>query len=133
MSIGAQDPEYAGGADGGASVKGSHYSPHRNTPVKDAGVKDLEESHNETSRQSVGATMKKKTTIQKIKEFHTKRRSERFYRFLNHDLPTGIKAVGGMTVLFHWIYSLVIEFYRTYCGFGENSFLLHFVDAVMRL
>ena len=59
-----------------------------------AEAKDIEEAHNEESRPSVG-TQKKRSTIQKIKESFAKKRSERFYQFLNRDLPWGIKVVGG--------------------------------------
>merc|ERR1719424_2750085 len=67
----------------------------------------------------------------KIKEFHTKRRSERFYRFLNHDLPLGLKVVGGMCVIFHLLYAFLLEWERQYCG-QHNSNWLWFSDAILR-
>lgn len=90
-------------------------------------IDDMESAHGPSN-----TSVKKRSTIQKIKDFHTKRRSERFYRFLNHDLPMGIKVVGGMCVLFHWMYSLTLEWYRQSCG-QHNSDWLRVSDAIMRV
>jgi len=93
-------------------------------------IDDIESAHGPSNTSMT--TGKKRSTIQRIKDFHTKRRSERFYRFLNHDLPMGIKVVGGMCVLFHWMYSLTLEWYRQSCG-QHNSDWLRVSDAILRV
>jgi hypothetical protein len=100
----------------------------------DASSKSIEEDMESAHKASDTSmtTGKKRSTIQRIKDFHTRRRTERFYRFLNHDLPMGIKVVGGMCVLFHWMYSLTLEWYRSYCG-AHSSPWLHFSDAILRI
>ncbi len=78
-------------------AKGSPGSFVEAQKPQDASAKsldDMESAHANHSNTSM-TTTKKRSTIQRIKDFHTQRRSERFYRFLNHDLPMGIKVIGG--------------------------------------
>ena len=68
-------------------------------------------------------------TMIKIKEFHQKRRPEKFYRFLMHELVKGIRWVGGLCVIFHWVYTLAREATGNSCNLNDTQ---KFTDGSLR-
>lgn len=89
--------------------------------ANDASCKTLE---------STGA-MKKNSLIRRIKEYQVSRQSEKFYRFLHHDLNLAITYIGSLCVLFHLFCSLVRECEKR--SWDSRPNLQKFTDAIVRL
>ena len=71
------------------------------------GGNDASSKHLETN--NGGAVPRKNSLIQKIKDYQVQRRSEKFYRFLHHDLSLAVTYMGSLCVLFHLVCALVRE------------------------
>ncbi|CAD7965493.1 unnamed protein product [Amoebophrya sp. A120] len=82
----------------------------------------------ETRKPSTVSYTRKQSLVEKIKKFQTERKSERFYRFLHHDLTFILYYSSTLCALFHVFYCLVRE---TEPKSGSN--LQKFCDAVLRI